>query len=90
MNTLEQVEKLAKTLIKSGLESNPAEATKKAREMLNVTHKEEPVDIGKLPKLEDMKPVSKTQVDLNKDKSLKDMIEEDAEKIYNKQKTSSK
>ena len=84
-----QLEKLAKTLLNSGLASNSAEAMKKSKEILKVGDKEE-IDIEKLPKIEDVEAVRTSDNDFDKDKSLKEVVEEDAEKIYNKQKNSEK
>ena len=93
MKAQEQLEKLARTLLNSGLALNSAEAMKKAKEILKVAPKEEKVDIEKLPKIGDLKAVSKISLgisDLDKDKSLKEVVEEDAEKIYNNKKTPNK
>ena len=91
MNTQEQLEKLARTLVNSGLVSTPGAAMKKAREMLKVKEPEiqEKVDITTLPKIDDIKTVKASisvgVSDLDKDKTLKEVIEEDAKKIYDKQ-----
>ncbi|MAG15908.1 hypothetical protein CMO88_02505 [Candidatus Woesearchaeota archaeon] len=90
MKTEEQLSKLARTLLKSGLVSNYAEAMKKAKELLKVKTREESVDVKTLPKIEDIEEINIASVDLNKDKSLKEMVEEDAKKIYGKQQNSDK
>lgn len=73
--------KLARTLINSGLESDPGEAMKKAREMLKI--KDPEPDKNRLPKIEDIEAAGKTNE--LRDGSLKDLVEEDAEMIYGKQ-----
>ena len=90
MNVQEQLEKLARTLVNSGLASTPGAAMKKAREMLKVKEPEvqEKVDITTLPKIDDIKTVKASMSvgisDLDKDKTLKEVIEEDAKKMYDK------
>jgi len=74
----EQLQKLVKTLVNSGLASNPSEAMKKAKEMLNIEDKEV-IDISKLPKLEE---IENTTQQFDKEKTLKELMEEDAEKVY--------
>ncbi|MBI2664283.1 hypothetical protein HYX10_02980 [Candidatus Woesearchaeota archaeon] len=77
---MNQVDKLAKTLVSTGLAMNYAEALSKAREMLKV--KEQADDITKLPKIEEIAEAGEME------KTLKELVEEDAEKIYNKKPTS--
>lgn len=90
----EQLEKLARTLVSSGLAFSLSEAMKKAREILKIPEelkKEEPVDVNSLPKVDDISPVEqKAQYsvgvsDIDRDKTLKEVLEEDAKKIYDKQ-----
>ncbi len=90
----EQLGKLARTLVNSGLAFTLSEAMKKAREILKIPEepaKEEPVDVSTLPKVDDISPVEKTTKysvgasDIDTDKTLKEVLEEDAEKIYEKQ-----
>ena len=83
-----QLDKLARTLINSGLASTPADAMKKAKDILKVDDTE-PVDKAKLPKIEDIEPVppsSRTKLD----HTHKEVVDEDAEKIYNKHRPSEK
>ncbi len=88
-----QLDKLARTLINSGLAFGLSEAMKKAREILKIPEepvKEEPVDVKSLPKVDDISPVGKTAhysvgvSDIESDKTLKEILEEDAEKVYEK------
>ncbi len=90
----EQLEKLAITLVNSGLVFGRSEAMKKAREILKLPEepaKEEPVDVSGLPNIDEICPVEKTASysigvsDLDRDKTLKDVLEEDAKKIYGRQ-----
>lgn len=90
----EQLEKLARTLVSSGLAFSLSEAIKKAREILKIPEepkKEEPVDVNSLPKVDDISPVEKTAQysvgisDIDRDKTLKEVLEEDAKEIYEKQ-----
>ena|SRR3989338_4414593 len=95
----EQLEKLARTLVNSGLAFSLSEALKKAREILKIPEepaKEEPVDVSSLPKVDELTPVEKTAKysvgvsDIDNDKTLKEVLEEDAEKIYDGQGDSDK
>ncbi len=95
----EQLEKLARTLIKSGLAFGLSEAMKRAREILKIPEepvKEEPVDVKSLPKVDDISPVEKTVqysvgvIDIDSDKTLKEILNEDAEKVYEKKDNSSR
>jgi len=79
----DQLEKLASTLLKSGLASSSAEAMKRAKEILKIKPEKEKIDIENLPKIDDITAVDKESGELEKDKSLKELLEEDAEKIYN-------
>lgn len=90
----EQLEKLARTLVNSGLAFSLSEAMKKAREILKIPEepkKEEPVDVKSLPKVDDICPAEKMAQfsvgvsDIDRDKTLKEVLEEDAKKIYDKQ-----
>lgn len=94
-----QIEKLARTLVNSGLAFNLSEAVKRAKEMLKIPEeplKEEHVDVKSLPKVDDISPVEKTGrysigvSDIDTDKTLKEVLDEDAERIYEKQQNSSK
>ncbi len=93
----EQLEKLARTLINSGLAFGLSEAMKKAREILKIPEepiKEEPVDVRSLPKVDDISSVERTAQysvgvsDIDSDKTLKEILEEDAEKVYEKKEDS--
>ncbi len=90
----EQLEKLARTLINSGLAFGLTEAMKRAREILKIPEepvKEAPVDVKSLPKVDDLSPVEKTAQysvgvsDIDSDKTLKEILDEDAERVYEKQ-----
>ncbi len=89
----EQLEKLAVTLVNSGLVFGRSEAMKRAREILKIPEepaKEEPVDVSGLPNVDELCPVEKSVCysvgisDIDRDKALKEVLEEDAEKIYGK------
>ena len=85
MKKEEQVQKLAKTLVRSGIAGDYGEALKNARSILKVPEpaqkKEEgPVDPSSLPKLDDIAPAPAAGFD--GDASLKDVVEEDAGSIY--------
>ena len=78
-NKYNQLDKLAKTLLSSGLVSSSAEAMKKAKEILKLKPEKEKIDIATLPKIEDIKAADSGKVD----KSLKELMEKDAGKVYN-------
>ena len=82
----EQLDKLVRTLLVSGLESTSANAMKKAKEMLKITDPPQKIDATKLPKVDDLTPVTYSSgiSDLDSDKTLKEVVEEDAKKIYDK------
>ena len=75
----EHLDKLAQTLINSGLASDPVEAMKKARQMLKI--KDPELDKSRLPKIEDIQNAGKAP-EMRGDGSLRDVVEEDAERIY--------
>ena len=76
---IEHLDKLAQTLINSGLASDPVEAMKKARQMLKI--KDPEPDKSRLPKIEDIQNAGKAP-EMRGDGSLRDLVEEDAERIY--------
>ena len=78
-NKYNQLDKLAKTLLSSGLVSNSADAMKRAKEILKVKPEKEKIDIASLPKVDDIKAADSDNVD----KTLKELMEEDAGKVYN-------
>lgn len=85
-----QLDKLARTLVKSSLASSYREALKRAREMLKIP--EEPQaeapepNPGELPTVGEIEevPIS-LGIDFEKDKTLKEVLEEDAKTIYGKE-----
>jgi len=88
MKKSDQLNKLAKTLENSGLAANPADAMKRAKDILKIrdpVKKAVEVDPASLPKIDDIKAVENPSSDVDKDSNLKDLIEEDASKIYDKQ-----
>jgi hypothetical protein len=81
MNPEEQLHKLAKTLVASGLTSSVAEAMKKAREILKVREPqpEQTVSSDNLPKVEE---ISSMRQQAAEDEAVQEILEEDSEKIY--------
>ncbi|MBS3132879.1 hypothetical protein J4470_01975 [Candidatus Woesearchaeota archaeon] len=87
----DHLEKLARTLLKSGLASNSAEAMKRAREILKIKPEKEKINIESLPKIDEIKAAdSKHAGELETDRSLRELLEEDAEKIYNNKNSGSR
>ena len=86
-----QLEKLARTLVKSGLTSNYREALHRAREILKIP--DEPPEARaadaapeQLPSVGEIEPVHiSLGIDFEKDKTLKEVLEEDAKTIYSKE-----
>ncbi|MBI2137457.1 hypothetical protein HYU12_02980 [Candidatus Woesearchaeota archaeon] len=79
----EQLQKLAKTLVNSALCHSMPEALKRAREILKIPEekKTEPENNGKLPNIEELEAVKDEP-----EQNLKELMEEDAERIYRQKK----
>ena len=88
MEKEKQVQKLARTLVRTGMARDHANALKSARSILKVPEpaekkKDEPVDPSSLPTLEDISPArGRAGSELDRDRALKDVVEEDAGRIY--------
>lgn len=86
-----QLEKLARTLVKGNLASNYKEALQTAREILKIPEesKEAGANIaiaGPLPKVDDIEPIPVSLgVDFDRDKTIREILEEDAKTIYGKE-----
>jgi hypothetical protein len=79
---IEQLRKLARTLVSSGLAPSQAEAIRQAKDMLKMNDVKLPEDSPK------QKPEPATlprvdQLDGASDESMKDVMEEDADSVYN-------
>ena len=83
----EQLQKLAKTLVNSALCHSMPEALKRAREILKIPEekKPEPENNGKLPNIEEIEAVKDAP---EPEQNLKELMEEDAERIYRQKKNS--
>lgn len=83
-----QVEKLARTLLKSGLSSSYPDALSKARSMLKIPEPAaglpESPDPSALPKVDDIIPIS-LGADFDRDASLKEAVDEEGRRIYSRE-----
>ena len=91
-----QLDKLARTLLKSNLAGSYEDAVSTARTILKIPEPLEPlepleqpqvtVDVFQLPEVEDISPVPVSiGADFSSDKTLKEVLDEDARRVYNKQ-----
>ena len=76
----EQVHKLAKTLVNSGLASNLKSGMEKAKQMLKI---EDDEDLSKLPKAEELSEVTLHDMGADGDKALRQLLDEEADRVYN-------